>query len=224
MKIVNNFVNYIWVGNNPIPDEFYKNFESTKEKNPDFEFKIWRDDDILNNDKEYIDLYNKSSIFHKMQIAKYTIMDSCGGIYTDFDVDWKVPFKTIYDSIDGDPNMVFVNRNVPHYYKVKRIFLIDDYFIIAKPSNTKKFLKYSKFRLDELIITTDLSYNRAYKPHEQNDPKFIDHTEPFNSYALTEWLHWHDKSNLRFLTHDQLSSNVDSTFGVHANKKTWNIL
>lgn len=194
----NNFVNYIWVGKDSIPDSFYKNFQSTQDNNPEFQFKIWGDEDIIQNDPEYADLFMKSSIFHKLQIGRYTIMNSHGGIYTDFDIEWKVPFKDIYNSIEGDPDMVFVYRNSLHFYdKGKKTTLVDDFFSIAKPENTKKYLKYCEKRT------------------ERRDP-----TEPFSVYALTEWLL--NIENVKFLTHHQIDTKESSIFGVHANKKTWN--
>ena len=70
MKKINNLVHYIWVGNKKIPEKFMDNFNRTKQMNPDYEFKIWTDLDFESNK-----FYSEASLFHKLQLARYTTMD-----------------------------------------------------------------------------------------------------------------------------------------------------
>ena len=200
MNLPNNLVNYIWVGSSPIPDKFYSNFEKAQQMNPEFVFKLWRDTDIVQNTEKYREIYNSLSIFHKLQIGKYTIMNSHGGIYSDFDIDWKVPFSIVYDSIEGDPDMVFMYRDSLHFYNMgMKTTLVDDFFSITKPGNTHKYLTYC----------------------EQRTERRDNITEPYSVYALTEWLL--NVDNVKFLTHKQIDVSAESLFGIHDNKRTWGL-
>lgn len=166
MSPINNIVHYIWVGTNLIPNKFLLNFYYTKELNPTYNFMLWRDADIIKNDNEYADLYQNSKLFHKLQIARYTILDKFGGIYSDFDIKWKRSFDEIYQLFDN-ADMIFPKRNSLHFYnRGLKTDLIDDFAIFSKPKLTKQFLKYCKIR------------------NEERDNE----TEPFSVYALTEWL------------------------------------
>ena len=193
----NRYVHYIWVGPNAIPDNFLLNFNCTKEINSNYEFILWQDDDIIKNDSEYAILYQNSNLFHKLQIARYTILDKFGGIYSDFDIKWKKSFDEIYQLFDT-ADMIFPKRNSLHFYnRGLKTDLIDDFTIFTKSNLTKQFLIYCKNRTEK----------RDYE------------TEPFSVYALTEWLL--TQTNIKFLSHLQIDNNENCYLGIHDNKKTW---
>lgn len=192
MKKINNLVHYIWVGNKKVPEKFMDNFNRTKQMNPDYEFKIWTDLDFDSNE-----FYSESSLFHKLQLARYTTMDKFGGLYSDFDIHWKLNFDEVYSLFD-DADMIFPKRNSLHFYnRGMKTDLIDDFVIISKPNLTNEFLKYCEVRT------------------ERRDSI----TEPYSVYALTEWLL--GKNNIKFLTHNQIDTDESCTVAIHDNKKTW---
>jgi len=90
-----------WLGNAPMP-EVYKNYvEGWKKLNPDFEVKLWTDEDF----KEYYD----DSLFVRDAIAKkkygfladyfrFTVLYKFGGIYIDTDVEMFKPIDSFLDS------------------------------------------------------------------------------------------------------------------------------
>jgi len=198
MTPYNNLVHYIWVGENPIPEQFLLNYQNTILHNPTYNFMLWRDKDIIANDSEYAELYQSSTIFHKLQIARYTIMHKFGGVYTDFDINWKISFDQVYEMFDDTVNVVLPKRNSLHFYnRGMKTTLIDDFVMFTKPSIMKQYLLYCNQRT------------------ERKDTE----TEPFSVYALTEWLL--TQTNVEFLTHQQIGPHEDSTVAVHTNKKTW---
>lgn len=200
MQPINNFVHYIWVGTNPIPDDYIDNFNKARALNPYYEFIIWRDNDIVSNAGDYAEMYSVSSIFHKLQIARYTILDTFGGLYTDFDIKWKINFDVVYGLLDS-VDLVFPKRNCLYFYnKGQKTSLIDDFVIMAKPNITKEFLTYCKLT------------------EGQRDSK-SDTQDPYSVYALTEWLF--TKESKAFISHKLIDSKVESILAVHANKGSW---
>lgn len=195
--LINNLVNYIWVGTAEIPTQFTLNYKNTQKLNPDFNFKIWRERDILPLLGTYIDTFNDSSLFHKLQLAKYTISHIFGGVYSDFDIEWKVSFNRISNYFD-ECNLILPKRLSLYFFnRGQKTTMIDDFVIFSKPNITRDFL--------------DFCVNRK----ERKD----DISEPFSVYALTEWCL--PRTDIRFLTPEQIYDNQDCTFGYHYNKRTW---
>jgi hypothetical protein len=201
MKPINNLVHYIWVGSDPIPESYKANVNRAMSINPDYTFKIWTESEIIPILNEYATQYQHSTIFHKLQIARYIILDKFGGLYSDLDIWWKIKFDTVYGIIADDCELVFPKRNSLYFYnRGQKTDLIDDFVIIAKPGKTKKFLKYCE-------------QNQGKR--DSKNPK----TDPYSVYALTEWLFTEDKK--AFLNHKLISSAPESLFAVHVNKTTW---
>lgn len=193
-------VHYIWVGDKPIPDVFISNLNNAVKLNPEYKFKLWKDIDIVNNAPDYAKKYFSSSTFHKLQIARYTIADSHGGIYSDFDIKWKQPFDSIFQ-LNTNSNLFFTTRKSFYFLKDRtKTPLVDDFFFLAHPGITRGFLNYC----DNI------------RCNSKNDE-----TEPYSVYALTEWLM--TRLDVCFFTPEQISESEDSCFGVHSNKKTWKL-
>jgi hypothetical protein len=162
---LNKLVHYIWVGNGNIPAHFMSNYKKTKQLNPDYKFQIWTEEDIIPLLGEYENTFNNASLFHKLQFGRYLILNHCGGICCDFDIEWKENFNNIYN-LFKEKDLVFIKRNSLYFYnKDKKTSLLDDYIILAKPELTKSFLEFCMTR-------TDLKQDK---------------TEPISVYALTEW-------------------------------------
>lgn len=193
----NTLVHYIWVGTAEVPTHFMLNYENTLEMNRGYSFKLWKDQDILPLLDTYTDRYITSSIFHKLQIAKYMVSNTFGGIYSDFDIEWKVPFNVVTD-LFGEYELVLPKRKSLYFFnRGQKTTMIDDFVIISKPQITKSYLDFCLVR------------------EEQKDDK----TEPFSVYALTEWCL--GNSNIAFLTPEQIYDDPTCTFAYHYNKRTW---
>lgn len=193
----NTLVHYIWVGTAEVPTHFMLNYENTVEMNRGYSFKLWKDQDILPLLDTYTDRYITSSIFHKLQIAKYMVSNTFGGIYSDFDIEWKVPFNVVTD-LFGEYELVLPKRKSLYFFnRGQKTTMIDDFVIISKPQITKSYLDFCLVR------------------EEQKDDK----TEPFSVYALTEWCL--GNNNVGFLTPEQIYDDPTCTFAYHYNKRTW---
>tara|TARA_Y100000310_G_C20292661_1_gene627912 strand:- start:40 stop:648 length:609 start_codon:yes stop_codon:yes gene_type:complete len=194
-------IHFIWVGEGTIPKKFLYNLSETKKLNPFYEIKLWKDSDLIPLLDDFKELFIESSIFHKLQIARYLLAHIYGGIICDFDINWKKSFDTIYE-LKKDCSLILVKRNSLYFRKTgEKTTLLDDYVIIAKPGNTKEFLKFCLNRKDR-------------KPNDE--------TEPFSVYALTEWCIDND-IDMDFFDHTEIYDNKDSTLAVHENNKTWKV-
>jgi len=190
-------VHYIWVGAN-VPTHFMLNYENTQKLNQNYKFKLWTDKDILPILGEYTNLFLSSSLYHKIQFGKYLVMHTEGGVYSDFDIEWKVGFDDVYSSFDNNWNIILPKRKSLYFYnRGQKTTMLDDFVIMAKPSIFKDFLSFCQQRT------------------ERKD----DRTEPFSVYALTEWCL--PRNDVQFLTPEQIYDTPDCIFGYHYNKRTW---
>lgn len=190
-------VHYIWVGTAEIPAHFMRNYQNTKLLNTDYEFKIWNEADILPILGEYREIFPSSSLYHKLQLAKYMISHVHGGVYSDFDIEWKIPFSDISNLFAGAPLVLPKRKSLYFFNKGQKTTMVDDFVILSAPNLLKPFLDFCLTRT------------------ERKD----DRTEPFSVYALTEWCLLQE--NIQFLTPDQIYDAPECTLGYHYNKRTW---
>ena len=212
-------IHFIWVGSGEIPQPFLSNLEEFKQTNPHEEILEWRDENLLPLLEKYgrRDLYNISSIFHKLQLARYTVLDEYGGLYTDYDVYWKKPIlECIGDRINSDFSVI--QRKSVYFYKapqswpklrsqenqVVKTILLDDFVLFAKPWITNNFLNFS--------------IGRALDPTRLKDNQ----TEPFSVYSLTEWV-LSLNLNVQYFLPSEIYNDESCTLGYHDNKKSWEI-
>ena len=81
-KKIPKIIHQMWIGKNPNP--FVKEMQDWKEKNPDYEYKLWTDDNIpkLRNQKQYDEIKQWCG---KGDILRYELLYDYGGIYLDSD-------------------------------------------------------------------------------------------------------------------------------------------
>lgn len=80
-------IHQIWIGPHAIPDVYAKATEMIKKLHPDWEYKLWRDEDVESFDFSAKDLYNKASSYtEKADILRYSILEKFGGVYLDVGV------------------------------------------------------------------------------------------------------------------------------------------
>jgi FkbM family methyltransferase len=76
----------IWVGNKKPPSYVEENFNKWKCLMPDWEFKLWNNDDIT-SDVFPVELVNKCTLgVQKADIMRYYIIKKFGGVYVDADI------------------------------------------------------------------------------------------------------------------------------------------
>jgi hypothetical protein len=201
----NDYVHYIWVGNNEIPDEYLKNFQETKSLNPTYNFIIWKESDIKEHIPDHIDRFESGTIFQKLQLGRYGIANKFGGIVCDFDIKWKKDFDYFYDWFCYPVDMIFPYRNsICFYNKGMKTTLVDDFFFATQPNLTNDYINFC-----HSLNETNADYN----------PEGITH--PYIVTYLTKWLL--SRQNIKYLSHKQIGEDENSILAVHANKQTWDI-
>ena len=197
MKNLPPLLHYIWIGNNPIPDYYQLNYQNTQKLNPTLTTILWTDN-IL---QILIPDYYSYSLPHKLQLAKYTILNIYGGTYTDFDITWHTPIHTIIHNTPPNTTLTTITRNSLHFYnKHKKTQLLDDYFLQALPEQTNNFLNYCLYIRNE---------------HKQHP------FEPYSVYALSEWITETQRPFTHTISIKDLGPNPNSIYAYHLNQSHW---
>mgnify|MGYP006285064811 CR=1 FL=1 len=82
------YIHMIWVGNKPIPDIYQKCIKIWKEMHPDFKFKLWKNEDLTEDNFPSIFKYLKKCQCpaQMADIMRIEIIYRNGGIYLDCDI------------------------------------------------------------------------------------------------------------------------------------------
>lgn len=208
-------VHYIWIGTNPIPQEYLFNLEKCKQLNPQHEFKIWENDESLQliKDNNYIEYWSKLTFICKYNMVKYLILDKFGGIYTDFDIEWNKPFKEIFDLFHTPSDiLISVNNYSTVSLEDQTVYLLDDPFICCSPGVFNSCLEYCMNRT-KLIQDGELYLKTGeLKPHK---------SEPIGPFGLTKWVYYNN-INVNSFTQSGNLDQLIGRFGFHRQKGDWN--
>jgi mannosyltransferase OCH1-like enzyme len=129
-------INTIWLGPE-IPVRYNKNIQRLRDLNRGLLHMHWQDRDILDLIKQsnLEDLYTKIPFISKLNLAKYLVLHTIGGVFTDLDIYWKIPFLQIAG--DQNFNHVEIILSYSNYSDLSientLTHLLDDPFIITKP-------------------------------------------------------------------------------------------
>jgi hypothetical protein len=197
-------VHYIWIGGGEISTPYLNNFQKCSKLNPSFNFRIWRNDDCLKLIEEYqlIEIFSSLPFIGKCNLLKYIVLNKFGGIYTDFDIEWKVSFIKIMNDFNFPAVDVILTQTTDP--------LFDDPFIISKPNIFGSCITYCKNRTN-LKIDGEL-YKRT---GEIKNYKL----EPFGPFGITEWL-LNNRINFNYFPQETLLDH-NGFFGKHQQKSTW---
>ena len=87
IPIIPKIMHQIWIGGTKLPPLYEHYLRECKALHPDWDFKLWTDDNINSMDLQYRDLYDKArSWLGKSDILRYEILMKYGGVYRDTDV------------------------------------------------------------------------------------------------------------------------------------------
>jgi mannosyltransferase OCH1-like enzyme len=101
----------IWVGNKDIPADVNDNILKWRELMPDWNIRIWRNEDINENEfPDYIVNKINSSIkfAQKADIMRYHIIEKYGGVYVDTD---NVPHRSLNDILSLGSDVILWHDN-----------------------------------------------------------------------------------------------------------------
>ena len=79
-------VHRIWFGRNPIPEQYESWWNGWKRQYPDYEFITWTDRNIPELTAVHQRISDADSMAKKSDIARYEILNRCGGVYLDCDI------------------------------------------------------------------------------------------------------------------------------------------
>lgn len=102
-------IHYFWFGKKDLPDIFDKCFKSWKEHCPDYEIKLWTEENFDVNIIPYCKhAYQKKKYAYVSDYARLYILYTYGGIYLDIDVEM---LKNIDNLLKNECFMGFEERN-----------------------------------------------------------------------------------------------------------------
>ena len=122
----------IWVGKSPIPEVYKESVSSWKKHNPDWEYRLWDDDSLDNENFKSKRLYNKykNKCVVKSDICRYEVVAKYGGFYADIDMIFIKPFNDLignrfvgtYGTNNGiDEAYNFIFGSEPNYQIVQNL-------------------------------------------------------------------------------------------------------
>lgn len=89
-------IHYIWIGDNPMPDEDKRNIESWHRFCPDYEIKLWNEENYDFHQNQYVHEAIESKLYmYATDYARKDILYHYGGIYFDTDVELLRPIDDL---------------------------------------------------------------------------------------------------------------------------------
>lgn len=182
-------IHQIWVGDNPLPAKSETYIKKIKELHPEYEYKLWKNDDITPENfinYKYIVASNKNA--QKADIMRYEILYNYGGIYLDIDMEvYKslTPLLThslIVCNEDDNVDIYITNafiacekRNPQLLNCVSLIKLTDWTQPINKATGPSYFKQCIKLNSDVRLLPTCYCYPIHWS-NKKADPKINDDT------------------------------------------------
>ena len=135
-------IHQIWLqGINHIPKEYKDNIKQNQQINPDWKYMLWDDIKIINllrENKEWVNTYYQLEyLHHKVDFARYVILNRFGGAYIDMDARIIKPLNNIITHFKEYELIVSkVNSNmIENYFHCQHSICINNGIIISKPNN-----------------------------------------------------------------------------------------
>jgi mannosyltransferase OCH1-like enzyme len=137
-------IHQIWLGS-PVPEKYKDWMESWKQFNPDWEYRLWTDKD-LTEDQIHItdwDIFNEiGNMGQKADYLRYHILNQFGGLYVDTDFECLAPFDSLryakfLAGITYDKNPIVniaIIGGIPHHPIIERVLRTME----VKPGDSSK--------------------------------------------------------------------------------------
>ncbi len=164
--------------------------ESWKRHNPDWEYRLWTDDDLLTLVQtcypELEELYlSYPKPVQRADMARYLILHHHGGVYADIDTECMAPLDVIAD----DTRIIFSTEPFEHAYQVQRLQMENMLFngVMASPERHPFWLhvcdamvrcRHGKAHV--LESTGPLLLTGAYETYSQKETISINSCHLFN--------------------------------------------
>lgn len=173
-QIIPKIIIQTWKSNN-IPDRYIPLIKNIKNNNPDYEYKLFTDEDIeyflKSNYSEYYETYKNLPIkIQKIDYFRYIAIYHYGGFYMDLDMDGLENMDDLLHHRVVFPIDEYITKQhgeharYKEYYINKQPFLLGQYAFAAEPNN--KFIK-------EIIDNIHKNINNIVKRVNHNDDEYV---------------------------------------------------
>ena len=186
-------IHQIWVGPNSIPEKYIEYMRKIKELHPDYEYRLWTNEDITPDNFSTYEYINKTNVYaQKADIMRYEILYKHGGIYLDMDMkllknlDPLLTKSLIVCNEDDNINTYMTNAFIAssqYNENLKRLVegVKDVNFALSVNEGTGPYYLRKHINIDDDVNI--LPTNTIYPLHVDN--KISNITD--NSYAIHEW-------------------------------------
>jgi len=137
-------IHQVWLGPAQIPKVYSKYMESWKHFHPDWEYRLWTDEDVKDITITKKNLFDSASnVGMKSDILRYEILRQIGGIYVDTDFECLKPFDDLlylkfFTGISYDVQFVLYNGligSIPNHPVMNKTVEIEGSYIGSKGSS-----------------------------------------------------------------------------------------
>ncbi len=90
----------VWLGGNPLPDEFVEFGETWERHHPEWEMKLWTDDKVAELDMPEV-FSRARNTSEGSDILRYELMRRFGGVYMDTDFECRRPIDGLIEGLDA---------------------------------------------------------------------------------------------------------------------------
>jgi mannosyltransferase OCH1-like enzyme len=166
--LIPKIMHHVWLGGTTIPALYQNYMEECKKLHPDWDFKVWTEDNVHEIVMQYPDLYYKSrSYAARSDVIRHEVVYKFGGVYRDMDVKCYRPLDDLnhmydlYTALEPDHGIegVIINTGVlgaspQHPIISKSLKMINDRYDAYLKDFAVNKIKYTSYH--HLGITTHL--------------------------------------------------------------------
>ena len=99
--IIPKIIHQIWLGPKSIPQNYQYYLATWKMYHPDWQFKLWREEDLVKEKFASMDLFwSARSYQERSDLARYEILKRYGGLYIDTDIECFANFNELHHKYD----------------------------------------------------------------------------------------------------------------------------
>ena len=211
METIPKILHMIWIGEKQAPDYYYIHFDKWKQLMPDWEFKLWSNQELQPEliDYTYLDLINKSTIgAQKADLLRYYVVNKFGGYYVDADI---IPERSLSELDSKNKNLILC-----HDLEITWGYIINSFFAATPDHPLLELILRQMYSVDfnnkDIHLTTGpAALGGAYQCMKEN----------LDCLILPYWYFYRNKKGDLDLNGTYLTEDREDIFGSHRYAATW---
>ena len=127
-RVIPKIIHYIWLGGKELPQKFCAYREKAQRLMPDYEIKVWTEENFDFSDCPYaVEAYERKKFGFVSDYIRVAVLEQYGGIYLDTDVEVLCPFNALLgeEFFTGFENDAYVQTavlgSIPHHPLVQTL-------------------------------------------------------------------------------------------------------